>query len=349
MRLKVEQLDQHLKQSQQFPFYWIAGDETLVVQETLAQLRHHFRSKGFQEWELFFVDRSFNWQSVMQSGNNLSLFADKKIMELRLQIPRLDEGGRNALMEYLTDPNPDNVMILVTPRIEPASLNTKWFKSLESAGAFMQIWPVDAHALPRWINNRMSACGIRADQETIALLADRVEGNLLAAEQEITKLKVLTGASSEMPINISRKQVMNLVADSSKYNVFSLIDSALLGDSRRCLKILTGLRSEGSELLGILAILTRELRILIAISHRISGGQSISNAMQQERIRKTHEAPVSAAMKRLSSATLQAMLQHARLVDQSAKGLANTEPWSELTTILLNLCGTPLRLETRTN
>jgi DNA polymerase-3 subunit delta len=252
-------------------------------------------------------------------------------------------------MEYLTDPNPDNVMILVTPRLEPASLNTKWFKSLESTGAFIQIWPVDARALPRWIDNRMTACGIRADQDTIALLADRVEGNLLAADQEITKLRILTGASSESPISISRKQVMNLVADSSRYNVFSLVDSALLGDTRRCLKILAGLRSEGSDVLGILAILTRELRILIAISRRISKGQSINNAMQQERVRKNHEVPVSNALQRLTAASLQAMLQHARLVDQSVKGLANAEPWAELTTILLKLCGTPLRMEVCTD
>ncbi len=338
MRINSDQLPAQL-QRQLLPMYWIAGDETLVVQETLDKLRARCRQQRFSEWELFFVDRSFNWQTMLQSGNSLSLFSDKKIIELRLYSAKLEEEGRAALQHYLADPNPDNVLIIVSPRLESSALNTKWFKAVETAGAFVQVWPIDGKALPRWISARMAAYGLHADPEAIAILSDRLEGNLLAASQEIEKLRLLTGASPENKVQIDRKQIMNLVADNSRYNTFNLMDAALLGNARHCLKILNGLRSEGNEVLALLGMLTRELRILIAISMRMAAGQSTSSAMQNEGIRKNHEGPVSAAVERLSVTTLESLLQQARLVDLAVKGLHKSDPWIELSNVLLGLCG----------
>ena len=341
MRINSDQLEGHLQKPLQ-AFYWIAGDETLLVQEALGLLRTRCRAQGFTEWELFFVDRSFSWQSMLQSGNSMSLFADRKIIELRQTSAKLDEAGRDALTQYLASPNPDNVLILVTPKQEPATLNTKWFKALEAAGVFVQVWPVDARGLPRWVNARMARKGMSADADAIALLCDRVEGNLLAADQEIEKLSVLAGTAPGQRVHVDRRQIMGLVADSSRYNVFALLDAALLGDTRRCLKVLGGLRAEGSELLGLLAMVSRELRTLIAISRRVAGGQAQGAAMLSEGVRKTPEAPVIRALERLRVPMLESMLQHARQVDMAVKGMSGADAWTELTDLLLALCGTPL-------
>ncbi len=340
MRINVDQLDSHLQRTLQ-GFYWIAGDETLLVQEALASLRACGRAQGFTEWELFVVDRSFSWQTMLQSGNSMSLFADRKIIELRVS-GKLDEAGREALGQYLASPNPDNLLILVTPKQESATLSTKWFKALETAGVFVQVWPVDARGLPRWIAARMGRLGLSADPDAIGLLCERVEGNLLAADQEIEKLGVLTGASPGRKVHVDRRQIMALVADSSRYNVFNLLDAALFGDARRCLKVLAGLRAEGDEVLALLAMLARELRTLIAIQRRIASGSAGTAAMSAEGVRKNHEAPVAAALERLSLPTLETLLQQARQVDLAVKGMSTADAWTELTDILLTLSGTPV-------
>lgn len=342
MRINSDQLDAHLQKPLQ-AFYWIAGDETLLVQEALAQLRARCRAQGFTEWDLFFVDRSFSWQSMLQSGNSMSLFADRKIIELRQTSAKLEEAGRDALTQYLASPNPDNILILVTPKQEMATLNTKWFKALESAGVFVQVWPVDARGLPRWITARMARRGLSADHDAIALLCDRVEGNLLAADQEIEKLSVLTGAAPGRKMHVDRRQIMSLVADSSRYNVFALLDAALLGDARRCLKVLSGLQAEGSELLALLAMVSRELRTLIAVKRRIADGQPQGAAMLNEGVRKAHEGPVAHALERLRLPALEALLQQARQVDMAVKGMSPADAWTELTDLLLALSGSALQ------
>lgn len=343
MRINSDQLEAHLQKPLQ-AFYWIAGDETLLVQEALAQLRARCRAQGFTEWDLFFVDRSFSWQSMLQSSNSLSLFADRKIIELRQTSAKLDDAGRDALAQYLASPNSDNVLILVTPKQEMATLNTKWFKALEAGGVFVQVWPVDARGLPRWISARMARKGLSADADAIALLCERVEGNLLAADQEIEKLSVLTAAGAGQRVHVDRRLIMGLVADSSRYNVFALLDAALLGDARRCLKVLGGLRAEGSELLGLLAMVTRELRTLIGVARRVHGGQAQGAALLGEGVRKSHEVPVTRALERLRLPTLEALLQQARQVDMAVKGMSAADAWTELTDLLLTLSGASLEL-----
>ena len=338
MRINSDQVGQS-SSAKIAPFYWIAGDETLLVQEPLVQLRTRVREQGFSEWELLFVDRSFDWQSLLQSGNSMSLFSDKKIIELRLSSAKLDDAGKAALKQYLHSPNPDNVLILVSPRVEPAALNIQWFKALESAGVFVTVWPVFADKLPAWIRNRMASAGMTADPDAIAVLTERVEGNLLAADQEIKKLSVLTGASPKQKVHIDRKHIMSLVADSSRYNSFNLIDAALTGDARRCIKIVSGLRAEGTEILQLLGALSAELRRLVAVSHHVARGQNLAQAMKSEGVRRNHEKELSQAVQRTSLIELETMLGDARRIDLAVKGLSPADPWSELTQLVLRLSG----------
>lgn len=338
MRINSDKLHAELKKPLA-PFYWLAGDETLLVQEALSELRGRCRSAGFHEWELMFVERGFDWQSLLQSGNSMSLFSDKKIIELRLQSAKLDDVGKAALQHYLKSPNPDNILILVSPRVEPAALNTKWFKALESTGVFVTVWPIFADKLPRWIGERMRKADMSADPDAIAILAERVEGNLLAADQEIQKLRVLTGASKENNIHIGRKQIMTLVADSSRYSAFNLLDAALIGDARRCIKIINGLQAEGTEILQMLGSLTGELRRLIAVAQHLENGRSMSDAIRSEGIRPKHQKEVQSALQRLRLSELEAILQGARQVDLAVKGLSSKNPWTEFTQLILRLSG----------
>jgi len=338
MRINSDRLGGQLQNALQ-SFYWVAGDETLLVMETLDLLRGHCRQQGFSEWELIVADRSFNWQSLLQTANSMSLFAERRIIELRLGSAKIDETARALLQKYLVSPNPDNVLILVTPKLEAASLNTKWFKALEAEGVVVQVWQVEVNALPRWIEARLARHGLSADADAIALLADRVEGNLLAANQEIEKLRILTGASAESRIHIGQKHVMALVADHSRFNVFALIDAALHGDSRRAQKVLDGLRADGNEPLALLAMLARELRLLIEMRALIDEGQSLASAMQKKGIRRNHEAPVTAALRRLHRHALEDILCNARQVDLAVKGLSPESPWQALSDLVLALAG----------
>lgn len=338
MRINADQLDAHTR-SRLGNFYWIAGDDTLLVQESLSLLRTRCREAGFTEWELFFLDRNFDWQGLLQSSNSLSLFAERRILELRLQTGKLDDDGKAALKQYLQSPNPDNVLILVTPRVEPASLNTQWFKGLESAGTFVTVWPINADRLPGWIQGRMKAAGMSADRDALNILADRVEGNLLAADQEIQKLAVLSGANPGKPVHLDRKQIMSLVADSARYNIFNLIDAALLGDTRRCIKVLNGLKTEGAEVLMILGALSAELRRLIPIVEALQQGYRLADTLKREGIRRNHEKAISEAAQRHSLDALQDMLRQARQIDLAAKGMSSANPWLELAQLLLRLAG----------
>ena len=314
----------------------------MLIQETTDLLRTHCRTLGFSEREQFFVENNFDWQNLQQSGNNLSLFATKKIIELRLRSAKLDENAKNALRLYLSSPNPDNILLIISPKIESAATKTKWFQNLESQGAVIQIWPVDAAALPQWILLRLQGHGIKADREAVAVLADRVEGNLLAADQEIEKLALLlqSKADRKSPVTLDVKTVSHLVANSSRYNVFALVDATLAGQTLRAIKMLQGLSTDGSEPLMILAMLCKELRSLTMLSAKVEAGQTIASVLQTEHVWSNRKACVTAALERLNTTSLQDLLRQASRVDHSVKGLLTSDPWRELSDLVLLTAGT---------
>jgi DNA polymerase III subunit delta len=341
VKLRAEQLSAHLAKSL-LPMYWIAGDEPLLVQESADLIRLHCQKLGFSEREQFFVESSFDWQNLQQSGNNLSLFAAKKIIELRLRSAKLDDAAKNALRLYLSSPNPDNILLIISPKIESAAAKTKWFQNIEDQGAVIHLWPVDAVALPQWIFARLQRHSIKADREAVAVLADRVEGNLLAADQEIEKLALLlrSKANAGTSVTLDAETVKRLVANSSRYNVFALVDATLAGQSLRAIKMLQGLAADGSEPLMILAILCKELRSLALLAAKVESGQSIPSVLQSEHVWSNRKACVIAALERLNARSLQLLLIQAARVDQSVKGLLMSDPWRELSDLVLLTAGT---------
>ncbi|MBL4580950.1 MAG: DNA polymerase III subunit delta [Gammaproteobacteria bacterium] len=338
MKIKPEQLSRTLT-SQDLPLYWLSGDEPLLMIEAADLIRNQYRENGYTEREIFNVDKSFDWGQFLQSTGNLSLFAEKKIIEVRLSSAKLEDAGKKAIQHYLSDLNPDYLLLLSGPKLDAATLKTKWFTEIEKHGAFMQIWPINRENLAPWLKQRLLREGIQADAEAVHLLVDKVEGNLLAAMQEIEKLKLLASGSSENTLQLDAKTVMQVVADSSRYNVYQLIDAALLGDVARAQKMLVGLKNEGVFSLIILAAVCRELRTLLPMLEKKREGQGVNAIIQSARVWFNRKQAVATALARLDAQSVWKLLDHSRLIDQSIKGLSKANPWDELSLLLLHLSG----------
>jgi len=339
MIVKIEQLNRHLQQEQALkPMYWISGDETLLVQECCDQIRQVARKQTFSEREVWFVESNFDWQALRHASNSLSLFAERKIIELRLRSAKFDDGAKEALAEYLADPAPDTLLLITSPRLESSTPRTKWFQRIESAGVLVQIWPIDITHLPAWLNQRLNKKGLTADPDAIQLLCDRVEGNLLAANQEIEKLAVLKqieGGKGHVDVS----SIVGSVADNARYTVFQVIDHALAGNTAKALRSLQSLRNEGAEPLMIVAMLARELRSLYRMTRRMEQGQKSSAVMQSERVWQNRQRLVGAALSRTDSNSVIAMIRQLRETDLAVKGMSITPPWILLEHLLLQLCG----------
>lgn len=330
------------------PLVWIAGDEPLLLQESADAVRHFCRGAGFEERETFTVDRSFDWNSFRHTTSNLSLFAARKLIELRLPNPKLDDVARPALLDYLASPNPDYLLLITSPRVEAATLSTRWFKTLEAAAWFLPVWPVAVDELPDWLSQRLLKAGLRASGDAVQLLVQRIEGNLLAAEQEIEKLRLLINPNGDQPVAIDAETILASVADSSRYTTFNLIDTALAGNAVRSLRILHGLRDEGTEPLAILGATCAELRRLLPRVQQVEAGHPVARVADDAVGRNfRRKAPVTQALRRLRSAQVYRLLDLARVVDYSVKGLHDSDPWLELENLFLLLCGNRMPLPQR--
>lgn len=331
MRLRPEQLGAHLEKGLA-PIYLVSGDETLLVQEACDAIRAAARAAGCSEREVLDVDNRFDWSQLLSAGAEMSLFADRKLIELKLPSGKPGTEGSKALTAYLDGPPSDNVLLIVAGKIDRQSTNSKWFKVIDGAGAILQLWPVEAQQLPRWLQQRLQAAGMSIDHDALDMLCDRVEGNLLAAVQEVEKLKLLCPDG-----NISAEAVAESVADNARYNLFGLVDQALSGDAAGALKMLQGLRAEGTEPPVVLWALAREIRLLYQCRTDMQRGASPQQAMRSQRVWEKRMPLVGAGLKRHSLEQLAELLHRANLADQSVKGLADGRPWDHLGKLVLNL------------
>ncbi len=333
MRLHPDKLLRQLKQGLE-PIYVLTGDEPLLIQEAADAIRGQARDKGFTERELFNAEARFDWQQVLTEANSLSLFADKKILELRIPSGKPGREGGQFFQDYCNNINADNLLLVILPKVDKASQNTKWFKALDSHGAIVQVWPVSAAQMPQWIKHRLDQAGIHANHQAIEVLAERVEGNLLAAIQEIEKLKLLAPEGE-----IDSETMSSVVTDSARFNVFTMVDRILDGDSVGAIRTLRGLRDEGTEPTAILWALTRELRILIKASEQAANGESIDSALRKLRVWDKHQPLVRKALRRTRPAQLTMLLRQAGGVDRAVKGMRDALPWDELTSMVLSMSG----------
>ena len=333
MKIRAEQLQSHLSK-ELLPVYVISGDEPLLAQESADAVRLAARNKGFSGREVFHGEGKFDWSQLHNEANALSLFAEKKIIEIRISNGKPGDKGSKALCELCANPSPDNLLLVILPKLERSAQNSKWVKALEAVGAHIQVWPVTGDQLPRWIKQRLLESNITANQQAVEILAERVEGNLLAAVQEIEKLKLLAIEGKVDAIMMS-----SVVADSARYNLFEFVDKVLAGDAQSAARSLRGLHSEGTDAIPLLWAITRELRILIKASEQISRGENRDWALKNARVWEKRLPLFRTAIQRCSAAHLRMLLYQAGAIDRGIKGMRKADIWDELTTLVLSLAG----------
>lgn len=333
-RLRIDQLASALQQ-RLAPIYLVSGDEALLVQEACDSIRKAAQDKGYSERELHHIEANFDWGLLHNAAASLSLFASQKLIELRLPSGKPGDKGAKALIEYTQAPPEDTLLLIVTGKLDSSTTRSKWFKALDEVGIHLAIWPIDPPQLPRWIAQRLQQAGLSADSSAIEMLASRIEGNLLAAAQEIEKLKLLADGG-----HISADLMASVVADSARYDVFGLADKALLGDARAAVKSLQGLRSEGTEAPAILWALTRDLRQLLQASLAIDQGKHPDWAMKQAGVWAKRMPLAGAALRRLKKPQLELLLRQAGGIDKAIKGMRRADPWDEMLDLVLNIAGT---------
>lgn len=316
------------------PLYIVSGEEPLLVQEACDTIRLAAREKGFTERELYHIDPKFDWGQLHNAANSMSLFSEQKILEVRMPTGKPGDKGGKALVEYANAPAPDNLLLIVTGKLDGSVQRSKWFKALDKVGMHVATWPIDAVKLPRWITQRLSQAGLSAGSGAAELLASRIEGNLLAAVQEIEKLKLLATDGK-----VSTELMASVVADSARYDVFGLSDKALNGDTPGAVKTLHGLKSEGTEAIPILWALTRDIRQLLQVAQATEQGKHLDTALKQAGIWAKRQPLAKNALRRLKAARLEQLLRQANGIDRAIKGMRSGAVWDELLDLVLNLSG----------
>ncbi|WP_461535700.1 DNA polymerase III subunit delta [Spongorhabdus nitratireducens] len=343
MILKPEKLEEHLRGKLQ-PVYLVSGDEPLLVQECCDQIRQAARQQGYDERQLLQVEQGFDWSRLQDANNSLSLFSQQQLIELRLDNLKLGEGGK-VLESCLQNPSPDNLLLIIAPRIDGATKKSRWFKAVDKDGVHIALWPVELSRLPGWIGNRMKAAGLRPTPEAVKMLSERVEGNLLAASQEIEKLRLLS-ENGEVSVELIQEAISN----SARYDVFSLVDAVVSSNAALSVRVLNGLRSEGVEPTIVLWALARELRMLSQLARLL--GQNIKLDAALEQVAKLQKLPpfplkkrknqLRDAIYRTSEHTLRDLISRAARIDNVLKGAEPGDPWSLILGLVMSLCGVHL-------
>lgn len=339
MRLKPEELGAELQKGLA-PVYLISGDEPLQLGELADAVRRAASQAGFLAREVFSVEAGFEWNDLMMAADSCSIFSDKKIIDLRLPSGSPGTEGSKALIAYCERLPIDTVLLVTTCKLPSAALKTRWLQALEKAGVVVQVWPLDGQDLIRWLQQRMQRRGLSTDPQGLKILASRTEGNLLAAAQEIEKLYVLYGTG-----HLTDQQILDVVADSSRYDVFKLIDCVLGVSIKRIFKVLSGLQAEGVAAPVILWALTREARTLIKIKKAMAQGQSRELAFKNNQIWDKRKQLVSQALNRLSEQDLNNILLLSAKADRQIKGQQTGDAWETLQAICLTFASIPVMAE----
>ncbi|MDH3418250.1 MAG: DNA polymerase III subunit delta [Gammaproteobacteria bacterium] len=329
MKVNARQLDGHLVRGLA-PIYLISGDEPLLVTEAADRIRAHARGEGFEERDLLVAGRGFKWAELEASADTLSLFATRRIVELRLPTPRPGDAGSKVLQQLANRPDPDRLVLVVTGKLDSSASRGKWVKAIEANGVLVQIWPIDRTELPAWVRRRASALGVKLTQGAAEALADRIEGNLLAADQELRKLAILGRDTA-----IDEDEVLDAVANSARFDVFRLVDGLLAGDARRVFSVLAGLRSEGAEPALICWALSRELSLLARLHTALRQGQRLEGALTKHGVWQRRQVLVKRALERFTPDDVQRLLGQAAKADHVVKGVIPGNAWHALTQLLL--------------
>ncbi len=331
MRLVQAQLDTHLRQGLQ-PLYVLVGDEPLAQRECLDAIRAAARTQGFDERTSLTVERNFNWQQIQSFGQSISLFSSKRLLELSIPNGKPGVEGGKALQALAAKALPDTTVVIILPALERDAKNSAWFAALEAQSQTITLNEIDANNLPKWIANRLAQQGQHTSQQTLEFLAHQVEGNLLAANQEVQKLGLLY-PQGELSDATVREAVLNV----SRYDAFQLGEAVLAGDAERTVRILQGLQDEGENAVAVMNPLMWVLRPLVRIKQAEMRGENLTNAMTSARIYGDKQILVKRALGRLSLRQLEAALQKLADIDKTAKGVMLGDAWLEISRLCFGL------------
>jgi DNA polymerase-3 subunit delta len=327
MRLRFTQLPEHLARGLS-PVYLICGDEPFQLGEAARLIRTAARTAGFDEREVLDQDAQFDWGALGASASAMSLFSQRKLIDLRLSSGKIGKDGSAALRAYCTRPCPDNLLLVTAPGLERKELETQWVKSLDAVGAVVQVWPLKGRELAQWLGQRLTAAGFVPEPGAAELLAERVEGNLMAAVQEIEKLRLL-----REPGPLPLEDLLGTLADSARFDLFALTDAAVAGDRARVHRVLTVLRAEGVAETLVLWVLARDLRMLAEAAGAKARTGSPAAVFAGHRVPRPRQDGVERALARLQPGLLRGLLQACARIDRAIKGLGPGDPWHGLEVI----------------
>ncbi|MEW8027375.1 MAG: DNA polymerase III subunit delta [Candidatus Thiodiazotropha sp.] len=334
MRLRNEQLGNHLQQ-QLAPIYLLSGDEPLQMQEAGDAIRHAARQQGYSEREVLDQGGGFDWSSLNTAAESLSLFGDKRLLELRLNSGKLGAEGGKSLAAYCERPAIDTILLITLPKLERAQAKSKWYQAVEQLGVVVQIWPVEGRRLIPWIEQRLRSAGLIPETGVVEMLADRIEGNLLAASQEIEKLLLLYGQGVVTP-----EKLIEAVADSARFDIFTLVDTLLEGDITKGIRILQGLKGEGVAAPVVLWALSREIRLLAEMGFEIKLGGGVDQVMTKHRVWDRRKPILRKALQQ-QVGHWQRLLSDCALADKAIKGQDSADPWLLFQQLARGMAGIP--------
>jgi DNA polymerase-3 subunit delta len=314
--------------------YLVSGDEPLLVNEAADAIRATARKQGFEERELHVVERGFDWQGLLADSRSMSLFAQRKIVEIRMANAAPGEQGADAIVELAGQPSPDTLVLIITAKLDGRTQSSRWVSAVEKNGVLVQVWPIDLPRLPAWIRERLGRHKLQADPAAASLLAERVEGNLLAAHQEIEKLALLVP-----PGPISAETVLDAVADSARFDVLQLGEAAMRGQTARALRILEGLRGEDVEPTLVLWAVNKDLQWIARARGLMRRGQSAESAMNALYVWRPRQHAMGQALSRMNGHTLRNLLLDAERADRTIKGVEKGDPWLALERLVARLAG----------
>lgn len=329
MKLRAEQLEQQLSQNPQ-RIYMLSGDEQFLLDE----LRQAFKQLHCDETIRLLADSKFKWQELLTITNNPSLFSSHRLVELSIPTGKPGQEGSKTLIQYCQNPADDVTLVIMVPKLTQQQMKAKWVESINNAGTIVQVWPLDSKQLPQWLRQRMRDLGLQTTPEGYQLLAEKVEGNLLAAKQELEKLRLCFGEGC-----ITTEQMIEAVSDHCRFNVFNLTDALTIGDAKKALQILQGLQAEGHDAILTLWAITREIRTLLQVKTAVNHGETFQAACFANQVWSQRQPLVQKAIQRLNQATLATSLTDALLIDKIIKGRAKGDPWLQLQTLCFKLCG----------
>ncbi len=340
MQLRADALEAHLAKTLA-PLYVITSDEHLLAIEAADRLRAKARASGFTEREVLVADRYFKWGELLAANQSMSLFGDRKLIELRIPTGKPGKDGGEALKEYAaacaqSREAADTLTLISLPKLEWQAQKSAWVSALQNAAVYIDIPLVERHQLANWIGQRLAGQGQSADKQALEFMVERVEGNLLAAHQEIRKLALLYPEG-----RLSFEQVQDAVLNVARYDVFKLSEAMLAGDPGRLVRMLDGLQGEGEALPLVLWAVAEEIRVLLKLKTGMNDGRPLAMLLKEYRIWGPRERLMGPALNRSSLATLDTAVRQAAQVDRMIKGLRTRDfagdPWDALLQLALKI------------